>query len=76
MAVDELAVHAENNHRLLAALRSTSQKLSGVERKRAAELTHAMAVRSILIAAVRPNLIASDKVPAILECYISYFSML
>ena len=44
-AVEELAVHAENNNRLLAALRSTTQKLSGVERKRAAELTHAMAVR-------------------------------
>ena len=43
--MDELAVHAEANTRLLAALRSTSQKLSGVERKRAAELVHAMAVR-------------------------------
>ena len=43
-AVEELAVHAEANHKLLAALRSTTQKLSGAERKRAAELVHAMAV--------------------------------
>ena len=42
MAVDELAVHAEGNMRLLAALRSSTIKLSGGDRKRAAELVHAM----------------------------------
>ena len=42
--LDEVAGCAEANYRLMAAVRTAGSKLSGPERKRAAELLHGIAV--------------------------------